>query len=142
MLMGLLSIKYECLSRMSSSENIYLTTHGIIGANNVDSFFNVAKRKGDKSMLGKRNLKPVHLDLEEKIQKNKVIVDLDVVGATEEVHEKKLMDICKGYCEEDARIVCKVFAEMYPDIMFDALRDEQNQMKSLINNVKKNLNTI
>lgn len=51
------------------------------------------------------------------------------------IHKKKLLEICEGYGEDEVRIACAVFARNYPDVMYDALRNEHENMRKLVNGV-------
>lgn len=53
------------------------------------------------------------------------------------MHQKKLAEICNGYSEEEAIIICKVFAQRFPDIMHKALSVEHQNMVTMIEHVHK-----
>lgn len=55
------------------------------------------------------------------------------------LHKKKLLDMCENYTEEEARIACAVFAKKYPEIMYAALGNEHKNLMEFVKGLR-NLN--
>ena len=52
-------------------------------------------------------------------------------------HKKKLLELCEGYSEDEVRIACRVFARRFPNAMYDSLRDEHQNMVSMVTGVQQ-----
>lgn len=52
-------------------------------------------------------------------------------------HHEKLVEIARGFDEQDASVVCQIFAREYPDIMFNALKAEIVDLRALRDDVSK-----
>lgn len=57
-------------------------------------------------------------------------------------HTEKLKEIAASTDEEDAALICKIFAEKYPDLMFTALRDRLELLTHLSNRAKEIYNSL
>lgn len=49
-----------------------------------------------------------------------------------ELHKKKLLELCENYTEDEAIVICKVFARKFPGIMHTSLCDEHQNMAAMI----------
>lgn len=54
-------------------------------------------------------------------------------------HKEKLVEIANGFDEEDARVVCKIFARKFPSLMLKALETEIMDLGSLRDDVAKTI---
>ena len=54
-----------------------------------------------------------------------------------ELHKKKLLELCENYTEDEAIIICKVFARKFPGIMHTSLCDEHQNMAAMISVINK-----
>lgn len=61
----------------------------------------------------------------------------DKVTKENNFHKKKLLELCEGYSEDEVRIACKVFARRFPNAMYDSLRDEHQNMVSMVTGVQQ-----
>lgn len=156
-----LSIRYECSDSTSMNgsweptEKEYMTTLGIIGAES--SHFKLAKSKGEVKVNGNKTIdipkifKQQKAPIDTTVREENVLEtsepllpeELRTICKTEDkangVHKKKMLEICEGYSEEDARIACTVFARKFPGVMYQALSTEHQNMCDLVAGVS-NLN--
>lgn len=58
--------------------------------------------------------------------------DSDKVTRENNLHKKKLLDMCEGYSEDEVKIACKVFARRFPEAMYAALSEEHRNMTELV----------
>lgn len=132
----------------------YLTILGIIGVK--DSLFKLAKVKGEVTVSGNKNkIKVPNILKQHKVTTTDMSVSKENIleasepllpegfrkneDKTNGVHEKKMQEICEGYSEEDARIACTVFARRFPEVMYQTLSMEHQNMCNLVAGVS-NLN--
>ena len=78
------------------------------------------------------------LNIVEEVEPKVTVVSKQDPIDMEAIHRKKLIEISSGYSYEDAEIMCSVFARKYPEVMYEALSKEHQNMYLLI----KSLNTL
>lgn len=124
----------------------------ILGSERVeDSPFKVAKLKGERIMKFTRsNNKPIIPVTPQRPEEAKPVDDLsydmseeyissEKVERENNLHKKKLLEMCESYSEDEVRIACSVFARRFPDAMYTALSEEHKNMVEMVNGVN-NLN--
>lgn len=57
-------------------------------------------------------------------------------------HYEKLKELVQGCDEDDASLICELFAEKYPDLMFTALKDRLELLTHLSNQAKEVFNSL
>ena len=118
----------------------------ILGSSGVtkDGYFKVAKPKGETNMfLTKSNKKPIipttPLTPEEvdyvKADEKATMEMYEAFSKKEtedDMHHKKLLEICDSYSEDEVIIACSVFARKFPGVMYDSLAKEHKNMTVII----------
>lgn len=121
----------------------------ILGSSGVtkDGYFKVAKPKGETNMfLTKSNKKPITPTTPQRPEEIEPIVDLSYdmseeyissakVERENNMHKKKLLEMCESYSEDEVAIACSVFARRFPDAMYSALSEEHRNMVEMVNGV-------
>lgn len=132
-----------------------ITILGIIGVRG--SLFKLAKSKGEvtvsKTVLDVPNIFKQHkiaptdtparkestLETSEPLLPEELRTIYKMEDKPNGTHKKKMIEICEGYSEEDAKIACTVFARKFPGVMYQALSMEHQNMCDLVAGVS-NLN--
>lgn len=60
----------------------------------------------------------------------------------EERHREKLIEIANATDEDDAKLICDIFAEKYPHLMFSALEDRLHHLVDVSNKAKRVFNSL
>lgn len=134
-----------------------MTILGIIGVKG--GLFKLAKLKGEVTVSGNKNAievpnrfkqhkvvstdtpikKESTLEVSEPLNPEELRAICKTYDKPNGLHKKKMIEICEGYSEEDAKIACTVFARKFPGVMYQALSMEHQNMCDLVAGVS-NLN--